>query len=94
MGAIRTMPDMRRKRRRAGRPWQRLRRAVLARAGWRCEQCGGTGRFEVHHVRPLHEGGTDDMANLIALCRRCHLSHHTSTSVQRREWLERVNATV
>jgi len=83
---------MARKSRSGGRAWQAMRRRVLVRGGWRCEQCGGTGRLEVHHIQPIHQGGEEfDMSNLIALCRRCHLAHHAATSTARREWLERVN---
>ena len=29
-------------------------------------------RWEAHHVRPLAEGGTDDLGNLASLCGLCH----------------------
>jgi hypothetical protein len=45
-------------RRRRGRPWQRLRQAVLQRDHHRCTICGQPGR-EVHHSRPLVLGGTE-----------------------------------
>ena len=55
--------------------WRRLRRMVLERAGNRCARCGGAGRLEVHHRRPLACGGDPfDATNLQALCRRCHFS--------------------
>ena len=57
----------------AGR-WARVRRAVLARDGWRCRRCGRAGRMEVDHVRPLDRGGDPwALSNLQALCRRCHI---------------------
>jgi hypothetical protein len=41
-----------------GRPWQRLRKQALARAGHRYEMCGRHDvPLEVHHVRPTIGGG-------------------------------------
>ena len=31
-----------------------------------------TAWFEVDHVRSLESGGTNDVSNLVALCRNCH----------------------
>ena len=31
---------------------------------------------EIHHKKPLSEGGTHDRSNLIALCKSCHSSIH------------------
>lgn len=38
----------------------------------------GEGRtfWEVHHVLPKAEGGTDELANLATLCLRCHRRVH------------------
>lgn len=35
---------------------------------------------EVDHIRPLHDGGTDDFDNLVGLCRE----HHLAKSVRER----------
>lgn len=59
------------------RRWARARRAVLDRDGWRCTKCGRPGRLEVHHVTPLRDGGAAfDLANLVTLCRDCHIALH------------------
>ncbi|WP_425304587.1 HNH endonuclease [Sandarakinorhabdus limnophila] len=62
--------------RKAGRPWQRIRRAILA-AEPLCRLCLAKGRVavavEIDHEVPLAKGGTDDPANLRPLCRDCHL---------------------
>ena len=65
------------------RTWARIRREVLDRDGWRCqaEGCGKPGRLEVDHIVPLHLGGTNDLGNLQALCRGCHIS---KSSAERR----------
>ena len=59
-----------------GREYERLRIHVLERDGYRCRDCGRAGRLEVHHVKALHLGGTNDPANLLALCLQCHVKAH------------------
>ena len=56
------------------RVWERVRRAVLERDGYRCLACGKAGFLEVDHVVPLARGGAPlDLDNLQSLCRRpCH----------------------
>ncbi|MBK8167202.1 MAG: HNH endonuclease [bacterium] len=51
-----------------------VRARVLARDRHRCATPGcGSARFlEVHHVVPRSRGGTNDAANLVTLCSRCH----------------------
>lgn len=56
-----------------GWAWQRTRRAVLERDGYRCVACGAAGvRFEVDHIVPLANGGTNEPVNLRTLCISCH----------------------
>ena len=50
-------------------------RAVLARDGHRCRNCGTTHGLHVHHLTPVTWGGTDDPANLATVCgtgNACH----------------------
>ena len=55
--------------------WQRLRRRVLAKDGFRCRACGKAGRLEVDHVVPLERGGEPwAMGNLQVLCRAHHIA--------------------
>ncbi len=58
-----------------GRKWQRIRESVLIDSPL-CVRCQGndkiTAASEVDHIIPLHQGGTDDPANLQALCHDCH----------------------
>lgn len=58
---------------------------VLRQAQGRCECCGAPAPFiradglpylEVHHVRPLAQGGTDRVANAVAVCPNCHRRLH------------------
>ena len=58
------------------RRWQAVRRAVFERDGYRCVECGRSGRLECDHVRPLQrEPGQDpyDPNGLQTLCRACHI---------------------
>ena len=52
--------------------WQRKRYAVLRRAGYRCERCGWAGPLDVHHLT-YARFGREDLGDLRALCRSCHL---------------------
>lgn len=61
---------------RGGRPWRRLRDAILRRDAYLCQcpECKGQGRLahEVDHIIPVTKGGTDDPSNLQAINRDCH----------------------
>ena len=65
--------------RRYGTKWQRIRKQY-AQSHPLCEQCFDNGIYvpveEVHHIKPLSEGGTHDADNLISLCRSCHARLH------------------
>ena len=67
--------DKHTRKRTTGRPWMRLRAAVLD-AQPLCVRCLAAGRTvaarEVDHVLPVHRGGTDAPANLQGLCVDCH----------------------
>lgn len=58
---------------------------VLERANGVCEACQSVAPFanrkgepflEVHHLRPLSEGGPDTVANTVAVCPNCHRRLH------------------
>ena len=59
--------------------------ALADRAGYRCEYCHAPQaafnfRFEVEHIRPQAEAGTDEEGNLALACRSCNIykSAHSS----------------
>jgi len=57
------------------RRWRNLRLVFLADHPLcaKCEERGETRMAtDVHHVTPKRDGGTDDEANLMALCHECH----------------------
>jgi len=57
--------------------WRALSRAVKERDGWRCVRCGASGvELHAHHIVPLSRGGSNDMSNLVTLCRACHEAEH------------------
>ena len=64
---------------RYGRQWSAIRR-MYVQAHPLCERCLKAGRYvkveEVHHIKPLADGGTNDESNLIGLCRKCHAEIH------------------
>ncbi len=59
-----------------GAEWTKLRELVLRRDGGLCQVCLAAGNItsarEVDHVTPKAEGGTEDLANLQAICKPCH----------------------
>ena len=80
------------------RRWQRTRRAVFARDGYRCRHCGKAGRLECDHVVPID---ADPSQNLYdpdgcqTLCRGCHIAKTASENrgeldPARQAWLELV----
>ena len=60
---------------RYNRQWQRIRDRYIAEHPL-CEICEKHGKTtpaeEVHHIKPLSDGGTHDVSNLMALCKVCH----------------------
>lgn len=52
---------------------RRYRSEVLMRDNHTCQNCG---RFGIHvdHIKPLRDGGTDELSNLRVLCQSCNLS--------------------
>ena len=68
-----------RTKKRYGRAWKRIRDKYVMEHPF-CELCFQRGIIveteEVHHKKPLSEGGTHDRSNLIALCKSCHSRIH------------------
>lgn len=59
-----------------GAAWVRLRKQILQRDKYLCQPCLAAGLVtaarEVDHILPKAKGGTDDPANLRAICTACH----------------------
>lgn len=63
------------RRSRASSEWQAIRLQIAARDGLVCHYCSATVKpssFTVDHIVPVFKGGTDDLSNLVACCRRCN----------------------
>ena len=79
-------------------PTRRL--AHFLAAGGRCAGCGWRiqpgQRWDLDHIRPLSEGGSNADCNLQVLCRTCHgvksSSEHTRTAQARRRKLRHLGA--
>ena len=60
--------------------WRSFRRQIFDARGWRCERCQKAGRLELHHVKPIYQGGkVFEETNCEILCRKCHITHHRKT---------------
>ena len=59
------------KRKRIG---QRMRALVASEQEWKCGDCQMTlnAAYEIDHIIPVCDGGTNQRENLVALCRNCH----------------------
>ncbi|MHB8412151.1 MAG: HNH endonuclease [Candidatus Acidiferrales bacterium] len=64
--------------------YDELRKQVLERDGWRCQNCGSSENLQVHHIQSRGRLGDDALENLITLCACCHrdvhLKFHRTTS--------------
>ena len=55
--------------------WEERRQNAIATSRF-CSRCGTDNRLQVHHQRPVGQGGTHKPANLVVLCRSCHQGRH------------------
>lgn len=69
-------PDINKK---YGRAWKRIRDRHISQHPL-CEECEKQGRLvpaeEVHHKKPISQGGSHARDNLMSLCRSCHTKIH------------------
>ena len=61
--------------------------AVLTEAGYRCAvpTCRTILAIDLHHMVEVGKGGTNDPANLVALCPTCHALYHRGT-IKKESW--------
>ena len=58
--------------------WCDVRGQVMARDHHKCNDCDSTENLEVHHIKPICEGGNEfDLDNCITLCHDCHVKAHS-----------------
>ena len=53
--------------------WKTLRRSAIARAGRHCQLCNATGYLQVHHRSYARIRTPEEIEDLVALCRHCHV---------------------
>ena len=66
--------------------WQKIRKVVKDRDGWRCTKCGKSGFLEVHHDPPVREIEPEkffDPEGLFSVCRSCHIELTRSENLKR-----------
>jgi 5-methylcytosine-specific restriction endonuclease McrA len=62
--------------------WKQQAQAARIRDNFECQRCGihqtklsgGRKRLDVHHVVPYSVSHSNELSNLISLCRRCHIA--------------------
>jgi 5-methylcytosine-specific restriction endonuclease McrA len=59
-----------------GSVWRKARALALFRDGYQCTDCRTTEELEVHHLKPLCEGGSHATDNLTTLCHADHVQAH------------------
>lgn len=60
----------------ASEEWEDKRRECLDHHGRECADCGATGSLDVHHLHYETLGDEDAAADLMPLCRACHMERH------------------
>jgi 5-methylcytosine-specific restriction endonuclease McrA len=58
--------------------WAHKRREALTRANFKCERCRNEKDLRVHHISYDRLGTTDEMVDLVVLCKTCHYKEHGS----------------
>ena len=64
--------------------WLRIRTYILLRDDFRCKECGWKpsnrddfyGKFDIDHIVPISEGGSNHLSNLRLICHSCHRKKH------------------
>lgn len=56
--------------------WDERRALVRDRDNYGCAECGVGNKLHLHHRRPIRQGGTHRLDNLVLLCASCHSEAH------------------
>jgi len=60
---------------------------IEARCKNRCISCGSSENLEIHHIKPLSEGGKAELENLVLLCKDCHLIVTNKSNSKTKKWI-------
>jgi hypothetical protein len=52
--------------------WDKIRRAVYKRDGYKCAMCNCGGKLHCHHIIPVRISHDNSLSNLVSLCPKCH----------------------
>ena len=63
-----------------GHEWFKIREQVMERDDWQCRNCAEESNLVVHHIVPISNHGTNQLTNLVTLCRQCHRAAHNHRS--------------
>ena len=68
--------------------WKKIRQKRIEKDGYRCSLCGSAINLNVHHIS-YDRLGSEDLEDLVTLCRNCHCTLHDSnpkiTTLKRKE---------
>ena len=53
-----------------------FRKKLKKELGTTCVNCGNSENIEYHHIVPLINGGTNNISNIVPLCKECHYKAH------------------
>ena len=70
--------------------WQQ----VLAFCGNSCACCGSSNAIEKDHIKPIYQGGSDDIMNLQPLCKTCNTSKGPSSVDHRLRFVQAMLAPI
>jgi transposase len=80
--------EYRRKRSLAKGDWHKNKKEALKRDDYTCQSCGDNSKTpSVHHIKPVREGGTNELNNLVCLCKSCHHTLEAKSEEEQRKIL-------
>ena len=53
-----------------------FRKNMIEQLGKTCVNCSSNKDIEYHHIVPLVNGGTNNLSNIVPLCKECHCKAH------------------
>ena len=67
--------------------WYSKRVVIIAKANYKCQECGSNGKLDVHHLYYIKGKKVWQYPNkaLVALCRECHTKWHEQHRLEYRE---------